>query len=156
VPPIRVTNPKRVFPPLLSPFALRVAGAPPAPLSLSFGGLAGRSDWERGGRSLCAACSLVFLLVLTVGAVSPGGEPPLGLGLGGGAVASILQVDWAWCPCQLGKIRKLPSPLNKLKAPARSRSRSCGSSEFFRLSFAAFGEIPCFPSGRPWRRGDGK
>jgi hypothetical protein len=50
----------------LLPFALaphpplRVPGSPPAPLSPSSGGLADRSDWERGSRPPCTAGSLGF------------------------------------------------------------------------------------------------
>jgi hypothetical protein len=45
-------------PPLLSRLSPRRGVDPPAPLSLSSSGSAGRSDWERGGRPLCTGSSL--------------------------------------------------------------------------------------------------
>jgi hypothetical protein len=50
-----ITSP---FPLPLSNVALRVAFFPPTPLSLSSGGLAGRSVRETGGRSPCIVSSL--------------------------------------------------------------------------------------------------
>jgi hypothetical protein len=50
---------KSLFPLLPPPsLPLRVQVCPPTPLSPSSSGLAGRSDWERGSRTSCIACSL--------------------------------------------------------------------------------------------------
>jgi hypothetical protein len=85
-----------------------------APLSPSSGGLAGQSDWERGGRAPCIASSVGFFLVVGLGAVSLGGLPPPIASLGGGRPISSSEEVWEWCPWPICRFFKLRPPPNKL------------------------------------------
>jgi hypothetical protein len=139
-------------PPALSPFsALRVALWPPAPLSPSSGGPAGRSEWEGGGRPSSVHSSLGLDVSCVVSGGMPwGGESPAQVSSGGGLAMEFAVVAWAWSLWPLLGLAMV-QPLNKLSG-SQSLDLDLGFMVGFFCRSTIAWPVECLPSLA--RRGD--
>jgi hypothetical protein len=134
--------------------ALRVVFLRLASLSLSSGGLAGRSGRERDGQLPCTVCRCMFLGLAPLLGVSPrrlGGALDLGAQIRS-VLGYLLVVALLLWP---ERARRADSSLFRISLGLLASSR-CRSRRFFSWpAMEVGGKVCCrsFTSGRPWRRG---